>query len=187
MKKLFAIAGLALLFMTQPVISHPMAQSKVGIYVAKSAWRLNLQLPNDRLEAAIQLAGLQEKGSSEPLKADVVSDYVKTRIIMHAEKTPSSIWEVKIDQVSSPTADNTFWKVNVVLTPPENTNQDKVNLNYDVIVKDIFTHKVNIWLVEDLALNVKKESPKALGYVRDNRRSLLIDRTMTAKAQKNNN
>lgn len=155
-----------------------MAQSKVGIYVAKSEWKLDLQLPHDRLEAAIQLAGLKEKDSTEPLKADVVSKYVKTRIAMHAEKTPSSIWEVNVDKVLSPTAGSIFWNVSVLLTPPENTNQDKVNLNYDVIVKDIFTHKVNIWLVEDLALNIEKESPKALGYVRDNRRSLLIDRTM---------
>lgn len=182
MKKLFVIINSCLCFAlfaltALQTIAHPMAQSKVGIYIkTKNLWEFKLQLPEDRLLTAVSLSRTTSHTDSLPtLSSDDANNYISQKILLSSQSDFSQKWPMKITKLVPPIGNDTLWQVSITFTPPANVDQTKVYLKYDIIVEDIYTHRTNIWLVENQTKKMPIDKPIYLGYIRDNRRTLVIE------------
>lgn len=173
----YFVALTALLVSTQ-MLAHPMLTSRVEIRILESAWLMDLQLPADRLEVAMNLANKTILTTEETtLTSDAVGNYIEPRILVHSSETPSEHWAVSTLLVVPPTSDKQpFWNVQVKLTPSDNADQSKVLLEYHVIGREIHTHEAVVVLVHDELKSNADQVPIVLSKLRAHRKNLLIER-----------
>ncbi len=159
--------------------AHPMPKSLVELRVLESEWQLHLRLPAERLETAFVQAGLVPDpgpgSDARPrLEAAAVRAYVVERIAVTSEG--GRVWRVAVDRISPPAGDGDEWRLEVRLKPPPGASMQRVQLDYQVIVREIAMHIVVASMVQDWSGGVLPDAPRLLGAMRAQQTRLDIDR-----------
>ena len=183
MRSLPVMLVLGVLMQSASVSAHPMPTSRVEVRILEEQWHLQLQLPTDRLVAALEFAGFLEQpadsaadsSESARLSEAVVKDYIVHRVAAHSLIDPADPWSVHVES-AAPSDMAGYWTAQVVLGPPAHVDQGRVNIEYKVIGQEIITHAVDVVLIEDGSRQGLNDAPEHLTTLRARRSSITFER-----------
>lgn len=169
--------------MAAPVMAHPMPQSFVSVRVEPKAWHLSLRLPGDRLSVALVQAGLlPDPGPGyvtlpKPTGAQVKA-YVRDRVA--GRSGDGRAWSERIVSIQAPQGTTDEWRVDLDLIPPTGASPRTLQLDYQVIVREIATHAAVVSMESDWYRGVQAQTPRIVGTLGAERYQLRIDRAQGA-------
>ncbi|GAA6184482.1 hypothetical protein NBRC116595_17300 [Aliiglaciecola sp. NS0011-25] len=156
------LSALFLLVFSTTSYAHPMHESQVEAQQQGDQWLLAIHLPQDRLQAALK----------EVPNKDSIGQYVTDNMTATSEQDHNLLWSEKVDSIVPPD-DHGYWHVNVRLSPPEGGRNTAIDLQYQVIIERIVTHKAQVWLLPAKELGANSE-PKLLAKLRRNNTSVTL-------------
>jgi hypothetical protein len=170
----------ALLVASSIARAHEMPKSAVLLDLRSNHVEMELRLPIDRLQIALQHDGTGDPTPAAATLTDAARDRVEGYILGHIQATaPSGApWSDRLLDLDRQQLDgNDDLIVHLSLTPPPGIPTNVFRLHYDVVTRELVTHGVLVSMRTDWRNGVSAGSPELLGPMSVRRTDMLIDRS----------
>ncbi|MGI4943979.1 MAG: HupE/UreJ family protein, partial [Janthinobacterium lividum] len=163
-----------------PAFAHQMPKSAVLLDFRSHGVGAELQLPIDRLQVALHHdgSGLPAPGPADMLGAERnrVTSYVLSHV--RASTRTGASWSIDVLGMDERTIDgDPDLVVRLDLMPPEGTAANVLDLQYDVITRELVTHSALVSVRTDWRSGVAPDSPELIGAVGIHTAHLIVDRS----------
>lgn len=166
-----------------PAAAHQLPRSSVLLDFRSDGIDAELHLPVDRLQVALRHDPAVGVGGAF-LKPDAMLGSDRARINayilghLHPTTTDGRPWSVQIDALRlEPAGSGQDLVATVTMQPPEGAAVSRVDLGYDVIVREIFTQSAVMSVRSDWRGGTASGSPELVGGINGHNRHLLLDRS----------
>ena len=145
-----------------------------------------LHLGSKSVKARLDLPLIELKlGWGQPISMnpnEVVRDYgpaLRAYVLQHVHPVAPDgrPWKVTVGEITPVNETNPDVRVDLTMTPPPGAPADRFTFNYDVIFHQLITHTALVSIASDWRNGQLEGAPELIGTMRDNNRSLEINRS----------
>lgn len=172
--------GVALVGWGATAAAHPARTTAVFLDIHAPEVALEAQIPVDQLEMALQQPLEREGARLSRYSTGVLRAYLPEHI--RVEGSQGQAWPTpELHSLSLKEIDGAEHVVaHLVARAPEEAALESFTLRYDVILHRVVSHKILVFLRQDLEQGRTQEAPLALGTLRYQRASLLVERAQAS-------
>ncbi len=162
--------------------AHVMPQTAVMLDFHRDGVAAQLVVPLQDLSFAVKMPLVKDQDQLIPKYGPMLKDYVLSHI--HPTAPDGRPWSVELsDMVVKPGEQTPDLTVHLWMRPPAGAPLRKFTLNYDVVVREVVSHKAFVFIRNDWnaarfhSVNEIPPFPEAIGLIRYLVYSIPIDRT----------